>query len=34
MTNVYEGESPSRLEGKLNAMIVCWILGFGSLISW
>nr|KJB66639.1 hypothetical protein B456_010G149200 [Gossypium raimondii] len=34
MTNVDGGESPSRLEGKLNAMIVCWILGFGSLISW
>ncbi|KAG4142406.1 hypothetical protein ERO13_D06G127500v2 [Gossypium hirsutum] len=34
MTNVVGGESPSRLEGKLSAMIVCWILGFGSLISW
>ncbi|KAA3477962.1 equilibrative nucleotide transporter 3-like [Gossypium australe] len=34
MTNVYGGESPSRLEGKLSAMIICWILGFGSLISW
>ncbi|PPS02498.1 hypothetical protein GOBAR_AA18165 [Gossypium barbadense] len=34
MINVDGGESPSRLEGKLSAMIVCWILGFGSLISW
>ncbi|MBA0694418.1 hypothetical protein Goari_004717, partial [Gossypium aridum] len=34
MTNVDGGESPSRLEGKLSAIIVCWILGFGSLISW
>ncbi|XP_012434512.1 equilibrative nucleotide transporter 3 isoform X1 [Gossypium raimondii] len=34
MTIVDGGESPSRLEGKISAMIVCWILGFGSLIAW
>ncbi|KAK8629424.1 hypothetical protein V6N13_078265 [Hibiscus sabdariffa] len=28
------GDSPSRLEGKVSAVIVCWILGFGSLVSW
>lgn len=26
--------SPSRLEGKYKAIIVCWILGLGSLVSW
>ncbi|GLT45943.1 hypothetical protein SLA2020_197370 [Shorea laevis] len=25
---------PGRLGGKFNAIFVCWILGFGSLISW
>ncbi|MBA0687544.1 hypothetical protein Goari_015072, partial [Gossypium aridum] len=34
MTNVDRGESPSRLKGKISAMIVSWILGFGSLIAW
>ncbi|KAL1145892.1 hypothetical protein V6Z11_A11G331000, partial [Gossypium hirsutum] len=34
MTVVDGGESPSRLEGKISGMIVCWILGFGSLIAW
>ncbi|TYG96198.1 hypothetical protein ES288_A11G329600v1 [Gossypium darwinii] len=34
MTVVDGGESPSRLEGKISVMIVCWILGFRSLIAW
>ncbi|GMJ14649.1 EQUILIBRATIVE NUCLEOSIDE TRANSPORTER 3, FUDR RESISTANT 1 [Hibiscus trionum] len=34
MTIVEGGDSPSRLQGKVSAMIVCWILGFGSLVSW
>ncbi|KAK8494139.1 hypothetical protein V6N13_092701 [Hibiscus sabdariffa] len=34
MTTADGGDSPSRLEGKVSAIIVCWILGFGSLVSW
>ncbi|XP_065879902.1 equilibrative nucleotide transporter 3-like [Euphorbia lathyris] len=31
----YGGEgNPARLEGKTKAIIVCWFLGLGSLISW
>lgn len=26
--------NPTRLEGKLSAKMVCWILGFGSLVAW
>lgn len=26
--------TPSRIEGKFKAMVVCWFLGLGSLISW
>ncbi|KAL2475445.1 Equilibrative nucleotide transporter 3 [Abeliophyllum distichum] len=26
--------SPSRLQGKYKAMVVCWFLGLGSLVSW
>ncbi|GFP88942.1 equilibrative nucleotide transporter 3 [Phtheirospermum japonicum] len=26
--------SPTRLEGKFKAMVVCWFLGLGSLVSW
>ncbi|XP_059302194.1 equilibrative nucleotide transporter 3-like [Lycium ferocissimum] len=26
--------SPARLEGKYSGMVVCWILGLGSLVSW
>lgn len=26
--------SPSRLEGKYKAIVVCWFLGLGSLVSW
>ncbi|XP_019160463.1 PREDICTED: equilibrative nucleotide transporter 3-like [Ipomoea nil] len=26
--------NPMRLEGKLSAIIVCWILGLGSLLAW
>ncbi|XP_075106434.1 equilibrative nucleotide transporter 3-like isoform X1 [Nicotiana tabacum] len=26
--------SPTRLEGKFMGMLVCWILGLGSLVSW
>ncbi|GFZ03138.1 major facilitator superfamily protein [Actinidia rufa] len=25
---------PTRLQGKYGAMVVCWILGLGSLVSW
>ncbi|XP_057512357.1 equilibrative nucleotide transporter 3-like [Actinidia eriantha] len=25
---------PARLQGKYGAMVVCWILGLGSLVSW
>ncbi|KAE8672903.1 Equilibrative nucleotide transporter 4 [Hibiscus syriacus] len=34
MRGVDGGESLSRLEGKFRAMVICWVLGFGSLISW
>ncbi|XP_039070644.1 equilibrative nucleotide transporter 3-like isoform X2 [Hibiscus syriacus] len=34
MTLVDVGDSPSRLEGKVSATIICWILGFGSIVSW
>ncbi|CAN1855233.1 Equilibrative nucleotide transporter 3, partial [Linum perenne] len=27
-------EPPAKLEGKYKALLVCWILGFGSLVSW
>ncbi|CAN1198564.1 Equilibrative nucleotide transporter 7 [Linum perenne] len=27
-------ETPTRLEGKYKAVIVCWILGFGAIIAW
>ncbi|CAN1810879.1 Equilibrative nucleotide transporter 3 [Linum perenne] len=27
-------ELPAKLEGKNKALFVCWILGFGSLVSW
>ncbi|KAK1424590.1 hypothetical protein QVD17_19923 [Tagetes erecta] len=27
-------ETPVKVEGKVIAIIVCWILGFGSLVSW
>ncbi|KAK6133402.1 hypothetical protein DH2020_032866 [Rehmannia glutinosa] len=26
--------SPTRLEGKFKAIVVCWFLGLGSLVSW
>lgn len=26
--------TPARLEGKTSAMVVCWLLGMGSLLSW
>ncbi|XWS12752.1 hypothetical protein CRYUN_Cryun37aG0117300 [Craigia yunnanensis] len=34
MTIADGGELPATLEGKFNAMMVCWILGLGSLVSW
>ncbi|XVF25922.1 hypothetical protein REPUB_Repub13aG0255600 [Reevesia pubescens] len=34
MTIADGGELPTRLEGKFSAMVVCWILGFGSLVAW
>ncbi|KAI3718806.1 hypothetical protein L6452_19690 [Arctium lappa] len=27
-------EAPKKLEGRFKAIVVCWILGFGSLVSW
>ncbi|XP_044460630.1 equilibrative nucleotide transporter 3-like [Mangifera indica] len=29
-----ETETPARLEGMFKATVVCWILGFGSLLAW
>ncbi|KAK6932463.1 Equilibrative nucleoside transporter, partial [Dillenia turbinata] len=34
MTTSGQHGAPTRLEGKFSAMVACWILGFGSLISW
>ncbi|GLT45623.1 hypothetical protein SLA2020_194430 [Shorea laevis] len=34
MTTGNGGVEPTKLEGKLRAVVVCWILGFGSLVSW
>ncbi|XP_052182721.1 equilibrative nucleotide transporter 3-like [Diospyros lotus] len=34
MTIANSSESPTRLEGKYSAMVVCWVLGLGSLVSW
>ncbi|KAI3732065.1 hypothetical protein L1987_63262 [Smallanthus sonchifolius] len=30
----YPNETPVKLEGKSVAVLVCWILGFGTLVSW
>ncbi|XP_076916990.1 equilibrative nucleotide transporter 3-like [Bidens hawaiensis] len=27
-------QTPTKLEGKYSAIIICWILGLGSLVSW
>ncbi|KAK2636456.1 hypothetical protein Ddye_031248 [Dipteronia dyeriana] len=29
-----ETEIPAKLEGKFNAMAICWVLGLGSLVPW
>ncbi|KAA8515388.1 hypothetical protein F0562_019001 [Nyssa sinensis] len=34
MAIVEENGAPDRLEGRFSAMVVCWILGLGSLVSW
>ncbi|KAK7412258.1 hypothetical protein VNO78_03709 [Psophocarpus tetragonolobus] len=34
MTISNENEAPRRLEGKFQAMVVCFILGLGSLVAW
>ncbi|KAK7838945.1 equilibrative nucleotide transporter 3 [Quercus suber] len=34
MTIAVETEAPTRLEGMHKAMVVCFFLGFGSLVSW
>ncbi|CAL5344870.1 unnamed protein product [Camellia sinensis] len=34
MTIAETSGSPTRLQGKYGAMVVCWILGLGSLVSW
>ncbi|GMY37196.1 equilibrative nucleotide transporter 3-like [Fagus crenata] len=34
MTIVDKSESPTRLEGKYKAVVVCWMLGLGFLVSW
>ncbi|CAN1319186.1 Equilibrative nucleotide transporter 3 [Linum perenne] len=31
---VSNGEPSAKLEGKYKALLVCWILGFGCLVSW
>ncbi|CAH1423512.1 unnamed protein product [Lactuca virosa] len=30
----HEKETPTRLEGRFTAMVVCWVLGIGCLFSW
>ncbi|PKI58532.1 hypothetical protein CRG98_021093, partial [Punica granatum] len=34
MANAGDIAVPTRLEGKFKATVVCWILGFGSLVAW
>ncbi|XP_059660008.1 equilibrative nucleotide transporter 3-like isoform X2 [Cornus florida] len=34
MTIAEVNRAPTRLEGRFRAMVVCWILGLGSLVSW
>ncbi|CAL5347164.1 unnamed protein product [Camellia sinensis] len=34
MTIAETSGSPTRLQGKYGVMVVCWILGLGSLVSW
>ncbi|CAN8246225.1 unnamed protein product [Cochlearia groenlandica] len=34
MVDKYENQAPEKLQGKLQAMLVCCILGIGSLVSW
>ncbi|KAJ4837425.1 hypothetical protein Tsubulata_035562 [Turnera subulata] len=34
MTSANGTEAPTRLEGKYKALVVCWLLGLGSLVSW
>lgn len=34
MTIASGTEAPTRLEGKYKALVVCWLLGLGSLVSW
>ncbi|XP_059659977.1 equilibrative nucleotide transporter 3-like [Cornus florida] len=34
MTITEVNGAPNRLEGRFSAMVVCWILGLGTLVSW
>lgn len=34
MKTAVESGSTTKLEGKYSAMLVCWFLGLGSLVSW
>uniref|UniRef100_A0A5B7AYN3 Equilibrative nucleotide transporter 3-like n=1 Tax=Davidia involucrata TaxID=16924 RepID=A0A5B7AYN3_DAVIN len=34
MTTVEASGAPIRLEGRFSAMVICWMLGLGSLVSW
>ncbi|KAH7838857.1 hypothetical protein Vadar_031999 [Vaccinium darrowii] len=34
MTTADSDGSPMRLQGKYSAMVVCWVLGLGSLVAW
>ncbi|KAH7837264.1 hypothetical protein Vadar_011758 [Vaccinium darrowii] len=34
MTTADSAGSPTRLQGKYSAMVVCWVLGLGSLVAW
>ncbi|EEF37723.1 equilibrative nucleotide transporter 3 [Ricinus communis] len=34
ISNAIGAAAPTRLEGKFKAIIVCWVLGIGSLASW
>ncbi|KAL3519619.1 hypothetical protein ACH5RR_017768 [Cinchona calisaya] len=34
MVDLNSSPTPARLEGKSSAIVVCWVLGLGSLVAW
>nr|XP_027105134.1 equilibrative nucleotide transporter 3-like [Coffea arabica] len=34
MADMNGSPTPARLEGKLTAIVVCWVLGLGTLVAW